>query len=94
MSSTWPIFQPNAKLAMGTYHKLWGDDVAAHRLWHEALDSARVLRMPYYEGLAHLMIGEDETGDSKIDHLEKAAGILKCIGLSIDLVNEQGNGLY
>src|SRR4051794_24141734 len=86
-AGVFPIGRPRAWLWHGLAHWLAGRPWAARRAWGKAREEARLLGMPYEEGLAHLEAGRHlPPGDpQRSDHLARACQLFARLGAAHDL---------
>jgi tetratricopeptide (TPR) repeat protein len=81
------IGQPRASLWQGLYEWLAGKPAKASKAWHESLDAAERLSMPYDQGLAHYEIGRHlaQNDPARRKHLTRAGELFADLGASHNL---------
>ena len=68
----YPVYRPRASVFEGIVESLSGRPGAAKRRWLKGVRGAEALSLPYEQGLAHLHLGRNATGEERVAHLAEA----------------------
>jgi hypothetical protein len=76
-------------LCKGLHAWLAGRPRQAHTRWQKGLEAARLLAMPYEEGLLCYEVGRHASSHTRHEHLSRAAALFTRLGARSDLERVQ-----